>query len=91
MRQEYEKKLSILQNEYDRLKKEHSVCPKKISDLEKEILRLLAIIESLKRRPKSASSSSYKDEVSEEEKLEVVQVLAVKAEDQQFEVVEERR
>jgi hypothetical protein len=29
--------------------------------------------------------------VSEEEKLEVVQVLAVKTEEQQFEVVEEKR
>lgn len=80
LRKEYETKISVLQvelkdlkKEYERLKKEHSLC-----GLQKAV------------RPKSPDSS-YKDEVSEEEKLEVVQVLAVKTEDQQFEVVEERR
>jgi hypothetical protein len=51
------------------------VCPKTISGLEKEILRLEKIIEDLKKRPKSASSSSYQEDVSEEEKLEIVKVV----------------
>lgn len=51
VRVEYEKKLATLQTEYDKLKKEHSVCPKKIIDLEKEILRLEKIIEDLRKRP----------------------------------------
>ena len=77
---ESEKKVAVLQADYDRLKKEHAVCPKKISDLEKEILRLEKIIEDLKKRPKSSSSSSYQEDVSEEEKLEIVKVVQVSAE-----------
>ena len=75
IRVEYEKKLASLQSEFDRLKKEHSVCPKTINDLEKEILRLEKIIEDLRQRPQSSSSSSYREDVSEEEKLEIVKVV----------------
>ncbi len=80
-----------MQSEFDRLKKEHSVCPKTISELEKEILRLEKIIEELRKRPQSSSSSSYREDVSEEEKLEIVKVVQVKTEDTQFEVIEEKK
>ena len=75
IRVEYEKKLANLQSEFDRLKKEHTVCPKTINELEKEILRLEKIIEDLRKRPQSSSSSSYREDVSEEEKLEIVKVV----------------
>ena len=91
IRVEYEKKLANLQYEFDRLKKEHSVCPKTINDLEKEILRLEKIIEELRKRPQSSSSSSYREDVSEEEKLEIVKVVQVKTDDTQFEVIEEKK
>ena len=80
MKIEFEKKVASIQSDYDRLKKEHAICPKKISDLEKEILRLEKVIEDLKKRPKSSSSSSYQEDVSEEEKLEIVKVVQVSAE-----------
>ena len=91
IRVEYERKLANLQSEFDRLKKEHSVCPKTINDLEKEILRLEKIIEELRKRPQSSSSSSYREDVSEEEKLEIVKVVQVKTDDTQFEVIEEKK
>ena len=91
IRSEWERRLSVLQIEYERLKKEHSVCPSRINALDIEILRLLKIIEDLQRRPKSQSSSSARESVSEEENLEIVQVLHVSAEDRQFEVIEERK
>lgn len=98
LRKEYETKISALQVQIKELRKEYET---KISVLQVELKDLRKEYERLKKehslcglqkavRPKSPDSS-YKDEVSEEEKLEVVQVLAVKTEDQQFEVVEERR
>ena len=49
------------------------------------------IIEELRKRPQSSSSSSYREDVSEEEKLEIVKVVQVKTDDTQFEVVEEKK
>lgn len=74
------------------MKKEHSVCPKRVSDLEKEILNLQKKIDELKKKKESSSSSSsYREDVSEEEILEIIKVVKVETDATQFEVIDESK